>query len=786
MGAILLLQDNLCQASTNNALSTSFVDVSNACYTASPGDTVFMPPGTSVWSQTLFLPAGISLLGSGTNQTTIRCGAGANGNIVLISCNALMGNNITNITRISNFTIQGTNVVNSSDVGCIWMNSAGPAAIAGNAVPWQIDHIVFKGIPMNNIKVFNVHSGLINDCIFNITQYFPGQILRLVNSDSDASGSYSYSIPYPYGGTGALYVENCFFTNSAHYLCGLCDADCGGSLVFRHNTAYNCQYNNHGTEGTTFRAQRSYEIYNNTWVANDPSCIYNPAMLIRGGTGVICSNTVIGWKYVEQTFVKRVMQWCTTVGGADGTSVFDNNAPTISLQGIWTAPTRSATNNYTWLTSDITFTNIVPWVNNQWAGYTVVNTDAPYFFTNGSNLDPVYWFGTIVSNTTNTLSVINPKNSYADQGPQTPSFTLRTGDHYQFRRVLRTLDQVGLGSGDYLGVSNNWTFYDVTNGGLNMPPLANEVDEPLYWWSNTLNGVSVGFDNCGFAVIQANRDYYNDLPKPGYIQLAYPYPVAVWTNMVSGAPSSTKPNLVNIPTGQVLTNGLVAWYPLAGDVNDHSGNGNNGTPAGSPAYVSGPDGSAGAAIAFNGSSQYVAIPPSPSVVLNSNLTITAWVYFNSISGHSEIITKGLPGAGNGKPASFELYLGNDLSPGNLGLAIGNGASSYDKAVGGNLLAKNWYFVAATRSGNVVSLYTNGVLIASSTLSANAVDGGGNIFIGNNNQGWNLMNGSVAQIRLYSRALSSADVAGVYASGPTYAVPVLPPVTGLRVVAPNTN
>jgi len=34
-----------------------------------------------------------------------------------------------------------------------------------------------------------------------------------------------------------------------------------------------------------------------------------------------------------------------------------------------------------------------------------------------------------------------------------------------------------------------------------------------------------------------------------------------------------------IPLTGSLTNGLVAYYPLHGDANDYSGNGNNGTPS---------------------------------------------------------------------------------------------------------------------------------------------------------------------------------------------------------------
>jgi len=782
-GAAVMLTASRDEAGTINAISGSYADVSNACATAIPGDTVVMPPGTNLWPQTLWLPAGISLLGSGPNLTTIICGldSGGAGNICAIACNALSSNNIT---RISKFTLQGTNSVNNSDIGCIWMNvnSSSQAYHDGYAVPWRIDHIVFNGIPMANIKVYNVHSGLIDNCVFNITQWFPSQILRLTQSDNDSSGSYSWSVPYPYGGTNALYVEDCFFTNSAGYLCGLCDADGGGSLVLRSNMIYNCQYNNHGTEGTSVRAQRSYEIYGNIWVANDPSCFYNPAMLLRGGTGVIYNNTVTGWKFVETTFVKRVMQWCTTVGGADGLCPFDSNDPAIYLQGVWTDPAASATNNYTWLTSDITFSNISPWVPNQWAGYTVVNTNAPYFFTN-DNQAPVYWFGTIVSNTSNTLSVVNPKNSYADQGPQIPNLTFQPGDVYQFRRVIHTLDQIGLGSGDYLtGSSSGWTLSDGTTADGTIPPLANEVSEPLYWWSNTLNGASADFDNSGFAIIQQNRDYFNDTPKPGYTKLgSHPLrglgsSVATNSTVSKLAPPSNLAVGINTSNTAVstsssdsyLTNGLLAWYKFTEGsgttMADSSGSGNTANLVGSPIWSTGPTGHG--AVTFNGSGQYITVKSGAILGGLSAWSITCWV---NLTGDNSLLPFYGESANNNGNDQIVLQTRGSW-PYYPQIVYQNDGAVFNASAAGTTGAPGdgvWHFVAATFNGSTLTLYVDGVAEGTSqvwTSNNNFTDAGIESRIGSiHGSGLNLI-GSEADVRLYSMALSATQVSSLYSAG----------------------
>jgi len=69
-----------------------------------------------------------------------------------------------------------------------------------------------------------------------------------------------------------------------------------------------------------------------------------------------------------------------------------------------------------------------------------------------------------------------------------------------------------------------------------------------------------------------------------------------------------------------LTNGLVAYYPVNGNANDASGNGNNGTAFNGVTYGASPLGSAAT---FNGSNQYIALPNS--ITINEDLTITFWI-----------------------------------------------------------------------------------------------------------------------------------------------------------------
>ncbi|MGC9142959.1 MAG: hypothetical protein ACP5HF_03685, partial [Candidatus Micrarchaeia archaeon] len=99
--------------------------------------------------------------------------------------------------------------------------------------------------------------------------------------------------------------------------------------------------------------------------------------------------------------------------------------------------------------------------------------------------------------------------------------------------------------------------------------------------------------------------------------------------------------------GLPLARGLVAWYPLLGNANDYSGNGNNGVSynvtytlqsIASPylLYSFG-----GSGVEFNGQNSYIYNSSYAPLNLQPNFTIAAMVYLNSYSyPFSMIYTEG--------------------------------------------------------------------------------------------------------------------------------------------------
>ena len=481
-----------------NAPTCNYADVSNACYTASPGDTVVMPAGYAAWPQALWLPAGISLVGSGTNSTIITDDAILAENALINAVNL----SSTYLTRISNFQIVGAgNTSFGSDSDSVITIGSG---VDNQPIQWRIDNLFFNQCVSHQIIVWN-KLGLIDHCYFLMTSLVGIQAVR-VFGDLQSFGNYSWSVPYYYGTTNSLYVEANTFNNLTPTSAGgICDIPQGGGMVFRFNTAINSVWSNHGLEGQ--RSCRWWEIYNNTFIATSNSFAANIyPMDFRGGTGVVFSNTITGFKVPQSTEQYRSTAYFLMPGSANGVNPLDLNSNAIFLSGTWTGTNIICSNNQLMFPS-------VNWTTNQWAGYTLLDATTNVFDAYGY---PALAFALIISNDNSTLTFYTPKTT----GSVTPYFAITNGNRWEIHQVIRALDQIGSGSGSLLSLN--------TIGRL--VGTDDQTVEPLYWWSNTLNGTTCYFSNNGYPSIVAGRDYFNDLPKPGYNPLIFLHPLDLNTN----------------------------------------------------------------------------------------------------------------------------------------------------------------------------------------------------------------------------------------------------------------
>jgi hypothetical protein len=211
--------------------------------------------------------------------------------------------------------------------------------------------------------------------------------------------------------------------------------------------------------------------------------------------------------------------------------------------------------------------------------------------------------------------------------------------------------------------------------------------------------------------------------------------------------------------GGDITSGLVGWWKFddgSGTTAVDSGSGgNNGTLSGGtlPTWVGGHIGSN--ALSFPGADSYVAIGATP--VTSGNLTIAAWinitasVFFDTIFTAPDIFNNMIYGVRlNGAGTAIQLL----FDEGGAGQTVVNGGTS--------LSTSTWTHVAATYDATTLTLYINGVSDGSSASAAYGTPVAIRIGAAGLGSLSKYFNGLIDDVRLYSRALTPADITALYA------------------------
>lgn len=485
--SLLLTSVASVNAAVINVTSLAFPIVSNAVASAHIGDTVLLPPGTNWWPGVLNL-SGITLQGSGQSSTVIVDETPASGSgYPLIEINTT-SNAMTRVTQLE--------IIHGVTNALPFQNYTGDIVVYGGAPLFRVDNCTFTWLTGKPIHVGGGENGLIDHCTFLMSN-----TANAVEVNGSGFGDVSWASPATYGTSNALFIENNYIY-SANDFCAV-DIDVGGRVVFRDNTLVGSFFNTHGTEtGQRYRGSRQFEVYNNsfTWGGGLQYNNFYTGCDIRGGSGVVFSNTFVGyWSVAELNYYRgtdndpNFLPWF----GATGLRTWDNNGPLL------------LTNNAT-ATSNAFVVARATWTSNQWVGATAYNYDDQLC-------------GIVVSNNANTMWFRASRSSYLQ-------IMFNSGDPVVLHNVYPALDQPGYGSGNLL-----------TNLVSPTPVYLSEQSEPAYFWSNSLSYMYAKPTTASPDVwsalpnIQLNRDFYNDIPKPGYTPYQYPHP---WTSMTNAVPQT--------------------------------------------------------------------------------------------------------------------------------------------------------------------------------------------------------------------------------------------------------
>jgi len=200
------------------------------------------------------------------------------------------------------------------------------------------------------------------------------------------------------------------------------------------------------------------------------------------------------------------------------------------------------------------------------------------------------------------------------------------------------------------------------------------------------------------------------------------------------------------------TNNLVGYWPFDGNLEDQSGNDNNGTNHGTT-FVAG---KINEGLSFDGIDDYVTIANSDDFDFGSGeFTIEFWIKTDSDSRQwvgTRYENYG-PGWGLGTQNSHTLGYIRTLESGTTKTEV---EGSVD--VGNN----NWHHLVMVRTGDKIKLYTDGNFEKEGTLAGN-VNNDESIEIGRISwsSGSQYFSGLIDEVKIYNRALDSSEISEHY-------------------------
>jgi len=207
-----------------------------------------------------------------------------------------------------------------------------------------------------------------------------------------------------------------------------------------------------------------------------------------------------------------------------------------------------------------------------------------------------------------------------------------------------------------------------------------------------------------------------------------------------------------------ISTGLKAYYKFDGNYADSSGNNNHGTNSGTTFSVD-RRGNSNKAANFNGTSSYITIPASTSLnSIKTDFSLSTWVYVTSWFNwggfkYAPIVCK----SQTSTAAQYRFTLLDNAFD-----VISNTKKFY-RTIPTSFNTGTWYHVAVTNNGDSSRLFVNGEFVQLTLNEAVfPTDTNQLLEIGRDYAGsLDFLNGSLDELRIYNRALTSQDVTNLY-------------------------
>jgi hypothetical protein len=212
---------------------------------------------------------------------------------------------------------------------------------------------------------------------------------------------------------------------------------------------------------------------------------------------------------------------------------------------------------------------------------------------------------------------------------------------------------------------------------------------------------------------------------------------------------------------------LVAYYPFDGNANDMSGQGNHGELLGGTTLTADRNGRANSAYNFGGynNPSAIRIIDNNSLHFTDQFTVSAWYKLNGLDG--------MNGLGYYSENGIHCVIAKDGDRGGFciythSIGIHNSSylgSDYNAEIPETSPVGEWVHIAAVVSPNSVEIFQNGQSMEKNTYDAVTITEANNrdLYIGRFGimGGWYPLNGDIDDIRIYNRALTTAEVQALY-------------------------